>query len=110
MGLTQSERARAEEKGWKVGSVAEFLRLTPEEELAIEMRLTLVRLLRERRTGQLLSQRAFARRIGSSQSRVAKMEANDPSVSIDLLVKALGATGATIADLAKALMPTSATE
>jgi hypothetical protein len=38
-----------------------------------------------------------------TQSRVAKMEAADPSVSIDLLVKALLELGATRAQVAKAL-------
>ena len=105
MGLTQEEKARAEAKGWKVGTVSEFLGLSPEEELIIEMRLNLAKLLRERREGLALSQRSFAKRIGSSQSRVAKIEANDPSVSLDLLVKAVGATGATLADVAEAINP-----
>ncbi|HEY3329226.1 MAG TPA: helix-turn-helix transcriptional regulator [Capsulimonadaceae bacterium] len=103
MGLTQAEIEKAERKGWKVGTVTEFLGLSPEEELNIEMRLRLTMLLRERRTGLKISQRAFAKRLGSSQSRVAKIEANDPSVSLDLLIKAVGATGATISDVADAI-------
>ena len=103
MGLTQAEIMRAESKGWKVGTVTEFLGLSPEEELMVEMRLSLTRVLRERRQDMSMSQRGLAKRIGSSQSRIAKIEANDPSVSLDLLVKAVGATGATLADIAAAM-------
>ena len=105
MGLTQVEKDRAEAKGWKVGSVAEFLELTPSEELAIEFRLSLTELIKARRKDQALSQRRFAKIMGSSQSRIAKIEANDPSVSIDLLIKAAGVTGATISDVADAIRP-----
>ncbi|HEX7091915.1 MAG TPA: helix-turn-helix domain-containing protein [Longimicrobiales bacterium] len=55
----------------------------------MELKLALSRALREKRTEQGLSQAALARRLGSSQSRVAKMESSDPSVSLDLLVRAL---------------------
>src|SRR5581483_4278956 len=49
-----------------------------------------------RRRAELgLSQAVVAKRLGSSQSRVAKMEAGDPSVSLDLLLRALLALGAT---------------
>jgi hypothetical protein len=46
---------------------------------------------------------ALAKKLKSSQSRVAKMEAADPSVSLDLLLRAYFATGATKGDLAKVL-------
>jgi hypothetical protein len=45
-----------------------------------------------------------ARMIHSSQSRVAKMEAGDPTASLDLLVKSLLAMGASRRDLAQAIM------
>jgi hypothetical protein len=45
-----------------------------------------------------------ARMIHSSQSRVAKMEAGDPTASLDLLVKSLLAMGASRRDLARAIM------
>jgi hypothetical protein len=44
--------------------------------------------------------------MGSSQSRVAKMEAGDPTVSLDLLVQGLLAAGATRREIADALAPT----
>jgi hypothetical protein len=37
---------------------------------------------------------------------MARIENNDPSVSTDLLLKAVAATGATINDLAEAIRPT----
>ena len=39
----------------------------------------------------------------SSQSRVAKMEKGDPTVSVDLLVKSLIAMGANKESIAKAI-------
>jgi transcriptional regulator with XRE-family HTH domain len=50
-----------------------------------------------------LTQVALAKKIKSSQSRVAKMEAGDPSVSIDLLVRSLIALGETPTNLRKTL-------
>lgn len=92
-----------EAAGWSVGSASDFLGLTPEEERYIETRLLLSNRLKKEREKKHLSQTALAKRIHSSQSRVAKMEANDPSVTVDLLVKALFATGLTTKDLGKLL-------
>jgi DNA-binding XRE family transcriptional regulator len=90
-------------KGWKAGSAQEFLGLTPEEVAYIELKLALSSSLKERRIKARLSQMELAKRIRTSQSRVAKMEAGDPSVSIDLLIKSLFALGASQKDLAKAI-------
>ena len=81
--------------GWKVGTVDEFLGLSEEEQALIEMRLALARSIRERRMAEKLTQAKLGSRLGSSQSRVAKMEAADATVSIDLLVRALLKLGAT---------------
>jgi alkylhydroperoxidase/carboxymuconolactone decarboxylase family protein YurZ len=43
----------------------------------------------------------------SSQSRVAKIETGDPSVSLDLLVRAVLSAGATKKEIARALAATS---
>ena len=59
--------------------------------------------VRERRSRQGLSRADLARRLRSSQSRVAKIEAADPSVSADLLLRALFALGATPSDVASAI-------
>jgi predicted transcriptional regulator len=99
------KRTRLENAGWRVGTAEDFLELSSEEAAYVKLKVALSRTLRERRTNQGLSQTALARRIGSSQSRVAKMEASDPSVSVDLLIRALLATGATPQDIAAAIAP-----
>jgi predicted transcriptional regulator len=99
------KRRRLENAGWRVGTAEDFLELSSEEAAYVKLKVALSRTLRERRTNQGLSQTALARRIGSSQSRVAKMEASDPSVSVDLLIRALLATGATPQDIAAAIAP-----
>ena len=88
-------------KGFAVTNVADFLGLSPHEEQMIELRLKLSKAIRERRRKAKISQVVFAERLKTSQSRVAKMEAGDPSVSIDLLVKNLFKSGLNIKDLSK---------
>ena len=101
--MKNTKRAKLEAAGWAVGSVKEFLELSDAEAALIDMKLALSRSLRDRRTKQGLSQVQLAERLQSSQSRVAKMEAGEPSVSMDLLVSSLLLIGASSADLAKAL-------
>lgn len=108
MTMKVSKRKKLENAGWKVGGVEDFLGLSAEEAEFIEMKLALSRFLKQSRLKKKLSQVAFAKRIDSSQSRVAKMEAGDPSVSIDLLIKSILALGASKKDVAKALTNTSA--
>lgn len=98
-----SKRAKLEAAGWKVGSADEFLGLTPEESAYIEMKLALSHSLRQRRLNNKLSQFELAKMVHSSQSRIAKMEAGDPSVSIDLIMKSLLALGASPKDVARAI-------
>ena len=102
------KRVKLEAQCWRVGLGAEFLGLTPEEAALVEIKAALSRSLRARRTKQGKSQTAVARQLKSSQSRVAKMEAADPSVSVDLLLRALVALGATPRDIAKALQRSGA--
>jgi len=92
-----------EKEGWKFGTVADFLNLSDEEATLIELKLELGDALRECRKSQCLTQVAFAKAISSSQSRVAKMEAGDPTVSIDLLIKSMLHLGATRHDIAKVI-------
>ena len=101
--MKNTKRAKLEAAGWAVGSVKEFLGLSEAESALIDMKLALSRSLRDRRTKQGLSQVQLAERFQSSQSRVAKMEAGDPSVSMGLLVSSLLLLGASSADLAKAI-------
>jgi DNA-binding XRE family transcriptional regulator len=98
-----SKRRKLEARGWKFGSTEEFLNLTPEETAYIELKLALSDSLKERRIREKLTQVELARIAGTSQSRVAKMETGDASVSLDLLVKTLLALGASSEDLAKAI-------
>jgi len=92
-----------EAKGWKVGSAREFLGLSDQEAAYVELRLRLAESLRLRRQRRKLSQSDLAKMLHSSQSRVAKMEGGDPSVSLDLLVRSLLALGASDRDLARAI-------
>ena len=101
--MKKSKRVNLKAAGWAVGSVQEFLGLSDAEAALIEMKLTLSRTLRDRRRRRGVSQVELAKRLRSSQSRIAKMEAGDPSVSMDLLVSSLLVLGASPADLAKAI-------
>jgi hypothetical protein len=92
--MHDDKKKRLEARGWRVGGVAEFLGLSPEEESFIEIRLRLAEGLRRRRLRQRVTQTELARAVRSSQSRIAKMEAGDPTVSLDLLVGTLLALGA----------------
>jgi DNA-binding XRE family transcriptional regulator len=101
--MRKSKRTKLEAAGWAVGTVKEFLGLSEADAVLIEMKLALSRSLRERRKKYGLSQVQLAERLGSSQSRVAKMEAGDPTVSMDLLVSSLLLLGANSTDLATAI-------
>ena len=101
--MDRAKRAKLAQRGWRVGSAEEFLELTPEEAALIELKLALSGGLKERRLARGVTQTQLARKLGSSQSRVAKMEAADPSVTVDLLVRAYLALGATPRDVARAI-------
>ena len=98
--MRESKRKRLQAKGWKVGSAKEFLELSDEEDAYIELRLKLAEGLKARRLGRGLTQVQLAKAVRSSQSRVAKMESGDPTVSLDLLVRSLLALGTTNRELA----------
>ena len=97
------KRAKLERAGWKFGSAYDFLNLTDEEIAYVEMKIALSETLRQRRRENKLTQTELAKLVQSSQSRIAKMEAGDPSVSIDLLIKSLLALGVSRKELARAL-------
>jgi len=101
--VKQSKRQKLEKNGWRVSTASDFLGLSAEESAYIEMKLALSDSLREEREKQKLSQVQLARLIASSQSRVAKMEAADSSVSMDLLVKSLLALGVARKKVARVL-------
>ncbi len=99
--MKKTERDRLAAAGWKVGSLKEFLGLSAQEEAFIEMKLALAENLRRRRVRRNLTQAQLARLLRSSQSRVAKIEASDPSVSLDLLVRSLLALGLSRREIAR---------
>src|SRR3954468_22399112 len=101
--MKPAKRRRVEKAGFRVGTVQEFLGLSDEEMALIELKVRLVMMLRPAREAAGLSQAELARRIGSSQSRIAKMESASPDVSLDLLCKALFALGVSHRDLGKGI-------
>ena len=101
--MDKAQRQRLKKKGWKAGSVKDLLALTPEESTYIEVRLALCASIRESREHRHLTQTELARVLKSSQSRVAKIESGDASVSLDMLVRALLALGATRGNLANVI-------
>ncbi len=102
--MKPSKMKRLRAAGWEAGSVAEFLGLSEAEAALVELKLALVAAVRATRRRSGLSQIDLAQRLRSSQSRVAKIEAGDASVSLDLIVKALFAAGASRKDVQKAFV------
>jgi predicted transcriptional regulator len=94
---------RLKSRGWRVGDATEFLGLSAQETALADLRLALSRSVRERRLKLGLSQVELASRLGSSQSRVAKLEGADATVSIDLLIRGLLALGASRREIGRAL-------
>ena len=89
--------------GWIVGDAKQFLGLTEEETAFISLKLALTDCLKRRRLELGWTQTHLAKRLESSQSRVAKMEAGDRTVSLDLLVRSLFAIGMTQRELGKVI-------
>ncbi len=101
--MKATKRTKLQAAGWAVGDAADFLHLSPAEAAYVELKLSLSQALRRWRSTRKLTQTELAKRLGSSQSRVAKMEAGDPTVSADLLLRSLLALGATSKDIASSL-------
>jgi predicted XRE-type DNA-binding protein len=101
--MDKRKKKNLESKGYGVGSVEEFLGLSQEESEYIELKLALSDALAKRRKKSNLTQAQLAKMLKSSQSRVAKMEKGDPTVSVDLLVKSLLAMGADKKSIARAI-------
>jgi ribosome-binding protein aMBF1 (putative translation factor) len=97
-----------EKKGWKVGTVSEFLNLSREEEEYIEMKLTLAHYFQELRKKKNLTQLQVAAKIKSSQSRVAKIEHAESSVSLDLIVRSIIALGSSKKEIGKVMLAKTA--
>jgi len=99
--VRKSKIERIEQAGWKVGSAQDFVGLSDEETALIEMKLALAQELKKRREARDLTQHGLAKQLGSSQSRVAKMEAAEASVSLELLIRSVLALGATRQDVGR---------
>jgi len=99
--VREQKRRRLEARGWKIGTTQEFLRLSDEEAAYIDLKVRLATGLRERRRRGSLTQADLAKRLQSSQSRIAKMEAGDPSVSLDLLIRSLLILGTSRRELSR---------
>ena len=91
--MRESKQQKPAAKGWKIGDTKDFLGLSASEEAYIDLRLKLADGLKSRRNSRGVTQTELAQTLRSSQSRVAKMEAGDPTVSLDLLVRSLLALG-----------------
>jgi hypothetical protein len=98
--MHENKRKRLKARGWKVGSTKDFLGLNNQETVFIELKLRLASSLRDLRRRRL-TQIDLARILQSSQSRIAKMETGDPSVSLDLLVRSLLALGTSSRQLSR---------
>jgi len=99
--MRRTKRRKLEAAGWQVGTASQLLGLSKQEAELVELRLALAEGLRLRREARNLTQARLAKLIGSSQSRVAKMEAADSTVALDLLLRSLVATGVTRRELAR---------
>ena len=101
--MDKIKKEQLEKRGWKFGTAEDFLNLSNDESVYIDLKLNLCNNLRELRKKYNLTQSQLAKLIHSSQSRVAKMEHGDPTVSIDLIIRTLIILGASNKDLAKAI-------
>lgn len=99
---TTGSNKKAVEPRWVEGDVQTFLSLSDADMKLIEARLAISRLLKATRKSQKLTQKAVADRLGTSQSRVAKIEAGDPSVSMDLLFRSAFSLGLSGRELVEA--------
>jgi DNA-binding XRE family transcriptional regulator len=102
--MDEQKRKRLEAAGWAVGDASDFLGLTPVEAELVELKTKLALFAKEQRKVSNMSQDALAKMMGSSQSRVAKIESGDPTVSLDLIVRALLTSGVTREELAEVIM------
>jgi DNA-binding XRE family transcriptional regulator len=101
--MDAKKKKRLEAKGWKVGSVQNFLNISDEEMALIELKISLGDTLQNKRKQKKMTQTQLAKLLHSSQSRIAKMETGDPSVSLDLIIKSLFSLGLSKNELAKVI-------
>jgi hypothetical protein len=108
--MDKRKKKHLEGKGYRIGSAEEFLGLSEEESQYIELKLALSEAHAKQRKNRKFTQAPLAKMLKSSQSRIAKMERGDPTVSVDLLVKSLPAMGADRKNIAKAISQSNTAE
>ena len=101
--MDRTKKDRVAAAGWRSGDAPDFLELTEGEAAFVELRLALADYVRELRVRNSWTQSQVAHRLGSSQSRVAKMEAADASVSLDLLIRSLLTLGASRSEVGRVI-------
>jgi transcriptional regulator with XRE-family HTH domain len=101
--MDKKKIAMLQEQGWNIGNASDFLSLSNEEALYVELKVSLAQFLQEKRKAKNFTQEQLAALMNSSQSRIAKMEKSDSTVSLDLMVRSLLALGASKTELANAI-------
>lgn len=96
-------REELEKRSFRQTTIGDWLDLTPEQVEMIEMRVGLATMLRRLREREGMTQTDVARVLETSQPRVSKMESGDPTVTIDLLIRALLVLGVSRSKIARAL-------
>jgi transcriptional regulator with XRE-family HTH domain len=98
--MDEVKRKRLEELGYWVGDYGDFLGLTEAERQHVELRIALCAGIRRLRAAKGRTQKTLGKMIGSTQSRVAKVESGTTiDVSLDLMFRAFFALGGTMEDL-----------
>ena len=101
--MNTNKLKRLEAAGWKQTNIKEVLSLTDADVEYIETKLALTKNLRTLRHKKGVTQTELARQMHTSQARVARIEAGDPTVTIDQMLRAYFSLGATRRELAKAV-------
>jgi len=97
--MDSAEKKRLEADGWKFGTVAEFLEMTPEEAELMELRHTVRMRVREARLAQGITQGELAKRLKTSQPRIVALEGTATDVGLELGFRALFALGVKSSDV-----------
>ncbi len=90
--MTSEKLKRLEAAGFVHGDAKDMLGLTPDEAELVELRIEIAKAFRAIRKSAGMTQAELARRIGSSQSRIAAAE-HGIDAGMDLLVRCLYAVG-----------------
>jgi hypothetical protein len=99
--MDKDKQAKLASKGWKIGTVNEFLDLTPAEATYIELRLALSENLKQRQTQKQLtsSHTQFA-----NPFQIEKLETGEAEVTLDFLIRSLLTLGVTVKELAEIMV------